>query len=223
MSEKIVLWGDSIGQGVIYNETRRRYCLAGDRCTNVLRAEGMQIENNAKMGATITDGYDWFLESDPLPGGILVIEFGGNDCDLDWDAVAADPTVFHDGKTPLPRFREMLELFITEARNRGLRPAAVLPPPLEPERYFRWISQGRDAERIRCYLGDVHHIYRWHERYANAVREVAQQLDCPVIDLRAPFLDARDLPALMCRDGIHPNEAGQRLMAQTAERYRGRI
>ena len=209
----IVLWGDSIGKGVIYSEERNRYCLAKDRCTNLLRLAGLSIECNARMGATITEGYRQYLDTEARPGSIAVIEFGGNDCDPDWDAIDSNPEIFHDGKTPIVLFRSTLAQFITEARVRQQEPVAVIPPPLESERYYRWICQGRNAEHILRYLTDVHHIYRWQERYANAVREVAQALNCPVLDLRAPFLDSRDFPALMCRDGIHPNEEGHRLMA----------
>ena len=213
MNEQIILWGDSIGKGVIYNESRGRYCLAKERCTVLLQRAGLNIDNNAQMGQTISEGLEQFRAAAAQPGSVTVIEYGGNDCDLDWDAVAAEPAVFHNGKTPLPLFRQALRSFITEARQRGQRPVAVIPPPLESERYYRWVCRGRDPQRILSYLGDVHHIYRWHERYANAVREAAYELCCPVIDLRTPFLDARDLPGLICLDGIHPNEDGQRLIA----------
>ena len=214
MNGTIVLWGDSIGKGVIYNETRRRYCLAKDRCTELLARAGLCIENNARMGQTITEGYEQFLASDMRPGDVAVIEYGGNDCDPDWDAVDGDPAAFHDGKTPIALFRETLRRFIAAARERGIRPVAVIPPPLEAERYYRWICRGRTPERILSYLVDVQHIYRWQERYADAVRETAYALGCAVIDLRTPFLDARDMPGLICLDGIHPNEDGQRLIAR---------
>ena len=218
MKEKIVLWGDSIGKGVIFSEVRRRYCLAKDRCVNLLRAEGYTIEDNARMGATITEGFEEFTAAPAEAGDVVVIEYGGNDCDIDWDAVAGEPEIFHDGKTPLPLFRDTLRRFITEIRRRCQKPVAVIPPPLEAGRYFRWIARGRNAGKILDYLSDVQHIYRWHERYANAVREAAQDQACPLLDLRMPFLDARDLRALMCEDGIHPNEDGQRLMAQAVLR-----
>ena len=215
MTGMITLWGDSIGKGVIYNKARGRYCLAKDRCTALLSRAGLNIENNACMGQTITEGFARFLASDPQPGSIAVIEYGGNDCDPSWDDISEDPDTFHDGRTPLPLFRETLGRFITEARACGQSPIAVIPPPLEARRYFRWICQGRDPRRILRYLVDVQHIYRWQECYADAVRETAQALDCPALDLRRPFLDARDFPSLMCLDGIHPNEEGQRLMART--------
>lgn len=211
---KIFLFGDSVGKGVVFDEKRRRYCLARERCTTVLASEGLTIESEAYMGATIGEGYARFQDCAANPGDIAVIEYGGNDCDLDWDAVSAEPDAFHDGKTPLPVFRDTMRLFIRAARKRGLRPAVILPPPLEAERYYQWVCQGRDAERILQYLVDVHHIYRWHERYADVTRQTAWSEQCPLIDLRTPFLNAWDLPSLICRDGIHPNEEGQRLMAR---------
>ena len=101
----IVLWGDSIGKGVIYSEERNRYCLAKDRCTNLLQQAGLSIECNARMGATITEGYRQYLDTEARPGDIAVIEFGGNDCDPDWDEVDSDPDSFHDGRTPIALFR----------------------------------------------------------------------------------------------------------------------
>ena len=210
----IVIWGDSIGKGVIYNEERRRYCLAKDRCAVLLQAAGLNIENQARMGETIGEGYARFLDTMARPGDIAVIEYGGNDCDPDWDAVSADPAAFHDGKTPLPLFRETLSRFIAEARRRGLTPAAVVPPPLEAGRYFSWICRGRDAERIYRYLGDVQHIYRWQERYAAAVRDVARRTGARLIDLRDAFLEAGAIGDYYCVDGIHPNEKGHRLICK---------
>ena len=210
------LWGDSIGKGVIYDENRRRYCLAKDRCTALLTSAGLPLEAHARMGATVRDGYADFCETVTQPGGVAVIEFGGNDRDLDWDAVAASPELAHDGKTPLPEFRALLGMFVEAARQRQLTPLLVTPPPLVSQRYFAWVSHGRDAERIEQYLGDVEHIYRWQERYAQAVRDVAGELHVPLFDLRQVFLDQPHLPALYCLDGIHPTPAGQELIARAA-------
>ena len=215
VSRTIYLWGDSIGSGIIYHEARKRYCLAKERCTALLQADGMQLISHARMGATIGWGYADFCASDTTPGSILVIEFGGNDCDLDWDSVAAHPERLHDARTPLPEFAAVLRLFILEARRRGLTPVVALPPPLEPERYFNWIARGRDEKALLAYLRDKAHIYRWHERYARQAEATARELFCQVVDLREPFLQAVDFPALMCADGIHPNEAGQMLMARS--------
>lgn len=214
MDREVYLWGDSIGKGVIYHEERHRYCLAKRRCTVILEENGVNLDSHAQMGATIYAGYADFCQTETERGAVAVIEFGGNDCDLDWEAVAAHPETFHDGKVPLEEFRALLDTFIRDARVRGLSPLLVTPPPLCAERYFAWVTRGRDAASVERYLVDVAHIYRWQERYAQAVREASWRNRCPMLDLRGTFLEERDFPSLMCLDGIHPNEAGQELMAR---------
>ena len=208
------LWGDSIGQGVVYQPARGRYCLAEKRCLQLVRGQGIPVESHARMGATVGDGYAEFIAGEAPAGGCAVIEYGGNDCDLDWQAVSESPGVFHDGKTPLPEFGMLLRAFVRDVQERGLRPVLVLPPPLLSGRFLDWVSRGRNAEAIRSYLGDVEHIGRWHESYIESVRETARETGCGLLDLHTPFLRARDFPALMCEDGMHPNADGQELMAR---------
>ena len=40
-----------------------------------------------------------------------------------------------------------------------------------------------------------------------------------VIDLRQRFLNRNDFDSLMCKDGIHPNELGQREIFYAAQKY----
>lgn len=214
MARNIYLWGDSIGKGVIYHEQRGRYCLAENRCTALLARAGVPMESHARMGATLRDGYADFCQTQTQAGGIAVIEFGGNDCDLDWQAVAEHPEVFHDGRVPLAEFQALLAQFIADARRRKLTPVLVTPPPLLSQRYFAWVSRGRDRDRILQYLGDVEHIYRWQERYAQAVREAAWQAHVPLMDMRQVFLAEPRLPELFCVDGIHPAPQAHALMAR---------
>ena len=108
----------------------------------------------------------------------------------------------------------MLVTFIRTARARQLHPMLVTPPPLHAQRYFAWVTRTVDPARVLQYLGDVEHIYRWQERYAQAVRDVAVQEQCPLADIREVFLEQRDFPHLICQDGIHPTEQGQELMAK---------
>ena len=203
---RIFLYGDSIGRGVIYNEERRRYCLSGHRCTKQLKEMGVPVEDHCRMGATILDGMRELGESELLPGDLAVIEFGGNDCDMDWSAVAERPDAAHEAKVALPDFRGALSRFIRDVRKAGATPVAVIPPPLMADRYYRWVSRGLDAEAILAYLGDEACIYRWQELYADAVRDTAERESCPVLDVRRLMLARRDLARLMCLDGIHPND-----------------
>lgn len=205
---RVLLYGDSIGRGVVYNEERGRYCLAGRRCTKQLISRGIPVEDYSRMGATILDGFQELQESDLREGDLAVIEFGGNDCDMDWEAVARNPGAEHDARVTLTEFRKALQRFIREVRGAGAEPVAVIPPPLMSDRYFRWVSRGRDAEAILTYLGDENCIYRWQELYADAVRDIAESERCTTLDVRRLLLKRRDLARLMCLDGIHPNDDG---------------
>jgi lysophospholipase L1-like esterase len=210
----IYVFGDSIGQGIYVQESSGRYRRSMKSCIQQLSEGGLPIESRALMGCTVEKGLEFFRGTETQSGGICVIEFGGNDCDLDWQAVSDHPTVFHDGKVPLKRFGEALRIFVKEARGRYLTPLLVTPPPILSQRYYHWVSRGKNAEHILQYLGDVEHISRWQERYANVIRGVSGEAGCPLLDLRARWLEERNLPALMSRDGIHPNEAGYTAMAR---------
>lgn len=188
-----------------------------DRCALQLeKALGVPIENHACMGATIADGLKDLAENEIVTGSLIAIEYGGNDCDLNWEEVAKEPERDHAAKTPLPAFCRMLKQFIKQVRLLGARPLLITPPPLDAQRYFSWVTRNLDADAILSYLGDVQHIYRWQERYAIAVRDVAQQENCEVFDLRDAFLAQRDVSDLICIDGIHPNKKGHALITRAA-------
>ena len=61
-----------------------------------------------------------------------------------------------------------------------------------------------------AFLGDVSRINRYQEMYSNAIVQVAFKKRCDFVDVRKKFLQSDDFKGLMCLDGIHPNEKGQR-------------
>ena len=206
---KVCIWGDSISKGVIYDEARGRYAVYRDHCLLKLsREDGINMENHAVMGNTSSQGLAHMRRASLAAGDIAVIEFGGNDCDLDWKAVSEHPEVRQFGRVPLEKFCENIRQMVRQARTAGMRPLLVTPPPIIAQRYFEWVSRGLDARRILNYLGDVEHIYRWQERYARMIQKIAQQESAFLLDIRDVFLSADRLGDLMCVDGIHPNAAG---------------
>lgn len=215
------VWGDSIGKGIIFDEQRNRYALSPDRCADQLQQTlGIPVHNHARMGATVVEGLAiaqsrGFIGED-LHDAMIALEYGGNDCDLNWAAIAADPTGEHEAKVPLPEFRQKLTEFVRLVLQQGGRPVLVTPPPLEASRYFAWVTRGLDAQAVLSFLGDVQHIYRWQERYALAVRDVAREMRCALFDVRDAFLAQRNFTALLCIDGIHPNSSGQAFIARQA-------
>ncbi|MEF9880626.1 MAG: hypothetical protein RR975_14515, partial [Clostridia bacterium] len=89
---EIHVWGDSIARGIVYDELRERYAISRERCTARLQTVlNVKVVNHATMGATILDGLQCFQAFTPVPNALCAIEFGGNDCDLDWANAAAHP------------------------------------------------------------------------------------------------------------------------------------
>ena len=84
-AKKVVVWGDSVARGVIYDEKRERYALSPITAAKIVSDKlGIRITNRARMGYTVSDGVK-IIEHD-LARGIeadtAIIEFGGNDCDF---------------------------------------------------------------------------------------------------------------------------------------------
>ena len=67
--------------------------------------------------------------------------------------------------------------------------------------------------------GCVENITRWHEMYNLELFKLSALLRTPIIDITTPFLAQRSFRDLFCEDGIHPNAAGHRLIADTICKY----
>ena len=210
------VWGDSIAKGVVFDEARGRYAICRDTCLLKLSREaGVPVENYSVMGQTSDAGLERMRVGGLAPGRVAVIEYGGNDCDLDWRAVSEHPERMQYGKVPLERFVQNLTEMVRRAREADMLPVLVTPPPLVAQRYFDWVRRGLNGENILKYLGDVDHIYRWQENYADHVRALAEKLNVRLIDIRSRMLEGGRLEELMCLDGIHPNAQGHELIYRT--------
>lgn len=224
MISKIEVWGDSILRGVVLDPETRRYSRLKEASCVALssRALGIPSENHARFGMTSEKGRVVMEREIPThaEGEAALIGFGGNDIDYDWRAVAADPHAEHLPHTPPKRFCENMRAMVCLARSRGMEPLLMTLPPIDAVRYYEWI--GRDIEgkeNILVWLGDVQQIYRSHAAYNRLVVELARQLGCRLVDLRASFLENGDYRPYLCMDGIHPNAEGHALMERVFLRY----
>ena len=102
--KNLKIFGDSIIKGVTYNGQSYHLCQEHDFDT--LRAQGVTVENNAKMGATIDAGLKQLdRKLGTCDGDTTVLFcFGGNDCDYDWKAISEDPDGEHLPHTPSEKF-----------------------------------------------------------------------------------------------------------------------
>ena len=153
-----------------------------------------------------------------------VVNRGGNDSDFDWEAVAAAPEQDHLPRTTLPEFTEKLHCAVTALKSAGVQPVLMTLPPIDGQRYFRFISQKTDGGSVLRWLGDVGRIYRHQELYSDAVAALAFAEDVPLIDVRRQFLPQRDLSGLIAADGIHLTMSGYRCLFDTlADWVRARL
>lgn len=218
--KKITIWGDSILKGVILDEQDGRYkVMKNSSINNFAEITGYSVKNNAYFGMTSTKALNRMAaaveKQDFGENDIVIIEFGGNDCDFNWSEVASAPESIHQPNTPIVNFKESLQKMVTMFRQKGVNPILMNLPPLEPERYFNWISRGLNKDNILHWLGDVAKIYRWQEAYNNAVEWIARQNGCKLIDVRESFLISSNYSSQFCVDGIHPNEKGHQKILES--------
>ena len=126
-------------------------------CANLKRA--IECINFAKGGTSTKtfrrDGL-WDRALSTKPD-YMVIQFGHN------DMVSGEP---NDRQVPLPQYQENLRQFVREARAAGAHPVLVTPLT---RRYF-----GKDGK-----------IHSDLTAYADGMKDVARELDVPLIDLQS--------------------------------------
>lgn len=218
---RIAALGDSITKGVVLtNDTN--YELLNNSFVEILKSEtGVEIDNFGKFGCTITNGHniiDHHAE-EIAASRYTLLEYGGNDCDFNWKRIALDPTAEHTPKTPLERFRTLYIALIEKVKALGSQPIMLSLPPIDSDHYFSFFSRRMAPEQranILGWMGDVEAIERWHRSYNEALFEIAAQTSTPILNITNPFVtSAKGVRELICPDGIHPNAAGHRLIANS--------
>jgi Lysophospholipase L1 and related esterases len=219
----ITLLGDSISKGVIYDEDKDRYVIIKNSFCNIVgeKLKGV-VYNAGKFGSTIIKGskrlYEDLTKTTP---DIVIIEFGGNDCDFNWEEVANSPYTSHEPNTNLDVFESTLKNIIENLNTKKIVPVLMTLPPLDPEKYYKWISKKSDtyAKNILTWLGCVNKIYSWHESYNTAIIKLAKETKTNLIDVRSSFLNTDNYTVYLCKDGIHPNERGHKIIADKILTY----
>jgi len=215
MERSLQIFGDSIMRRVIYDEEKSRYRFLSDNDLKKFASQyNLKIKNNSLFGCTIEKGLELLKSKlNTAKNGLMLLEYGGNDCDYDWQQIANSPESEHLPATPLADFTAAYSHFIDEARARGFKPILMNLPPIDAEKYFSWVSaKCSSKENLVNWLGDIQMIYRFQELYSTASADIAHKKNCVFIDIRSRFLDKRNFKSLLCADGIHPNEQGYALI-----------
>jgi lysophospholipase L1-like esterase len=216
-SYNIVVIGDSISKGVIYDKENLRYSSLRDCFVNLVgNSIKGTIYNAGRFGSTIMKGISR-MNNDVIKKtpDIVLIEFGGNDCDFDWEDIAHNPGTEHNPNTDISTFSNTLANMIDTMKKSKIIPVLMTLPPLDYKRYFKWITKGDtySEQNVLRWLGTEKFIYNWHQTYSDMITQVAHSTKTILMDVRSEFLKYSDYNKFLCIDGIHPNAAGHSLIA----------
>ena len=215
--KKIKIYGDSILKGVMYNDELKRYKLFGYRYEKLLE-NGIEVENNCKMGATIDEGFEIMKATleDCDKDTVVILEYGGNDCNFNWAEVANNPEGEFLPNTPEDRFTETYLKLVEYAREKGAEVAICTLVPIDSERFMNWVTRGLDYNNVLRWLGDINIISRWQEKYSRLSEKVAGLANCKLIDLRSVF--SNNMGSLLGIDGMHPSAEGHAILGDIVQK-----
>jgi len=215
---ELYIFGDSILKGVYYSDEHGKHKLTKEQYIPLTEA-GFNVHNYSLMGATVYTGLtalqkrcETVTAEETAP--VILLEFGGNDCDYCWERIAASPDSIHEPRTPMEQFRALYSELIGYARSLGAKVYLCNLVPLDSPRYMQWISRNLDKDAILRWLGDPSMLYRWQEYYNRITEQIAAAFSCPLIDIRSLFLMSHSYSGLLCSDGIHPTVEGHNIIGR---------
>jgi len=221
MLEKTVnigLFGDSILKGIQINPVNKKYYVNNNIDVESLSKQyPIQIQNYSSFGCTVKKGSDLLkkrLEKN-VECDVIVMDYGGNDCDYNWKAISENPKGNHSPNTPIELFSETYRGIIDTLKKKSILPILTTLPPLEPQRFFEWFCRDLNKKNILMWLGDINNIYFHQESYSKTIEKIALETQVPLIDLRGAFLNSGNIKSLLCEDGTHPNTSGQKIIASS--------
>lgn len=202
MSKKIICFGDSITNGHDGIYGRLNVCLE-DRL-NDWRPNEYTCINMGHNGNTTALALDRF-ETDVLNElpGIVLIEFGINDCNCrEWAPVS---------RISVDEYKRNLRVFHKLITEKGSKCIFLTNHLIEPLEGSRFLIQGNGQTYTENLLP-----------YNECVRELASELDADVIDVGAYITDNNINPQDLLRDdGVHLSENGYRIYSDfIAERLK---
>lgn len=214
----VVAFGDST------TATRRELAnVYADLLRQQLAQEGIdaQVFNEGVGGNNTEDAIKRFqsdvLDHDP---DIVIMQFGINDSTVDvWKRPSAT-----EPRVPVDKYGKNLETMVQQLKKAGAKVILMTPNPLTwSEKVVQLYGPGpgnvRNPEATSPYdVDDPMGFNKLRDPYLKVVRDLAAEQDVVLVDIHKKFLDyaaqeGKELDELLL-DGMHPNEAGHRLVAQ---------
>ncbi len=211
-TRKVSVFGDSILKGAQPRQGGR-YMVNNIGLDAVAEEAGFSVQNFSKFGGTITKAWNYLQRFFPrIDADLVFMDFGGNDCDFDWEAIAESPLNIHRPNTEYFEFVDTYNNVVDYILRKRRVPVLSTLVPVQADQYIEYMcaEKGLDRRNINRWLGgDVERLENHQRLYSDAVKGVASRMEIPYVDIRAAFESTGDVSALMCSDGIHPNSRGQ--------------
>ncbi len=218
---KLMIFGDSILKGVTYSQDKKRYVLCEHSYIKALSQKGIIAENHSKMGATINKINEIIDKkiSSIDENTFVLLGFGGNDSDYNWNEVSASPQTNHFPQTAIDTFFNKYCSLIEKVKSTGACVFVSNLVPLDSDKYMEWISNGKSYNNILSFLGDRSMLYRGQELFNQAVEQAAEDTDTPLFNIRRSFLRSHEYKSIICSDGIHPSKLGHEMIDNALFNY----
>ncbi|MDR1123178.1 MAG: SGNH/GDSL hydrolase family protein [Elusimicrobiota bacterium] len=217
--KKIEVLGDSILRGVIFDERLGKYKFIKESAANLFsKTNNMIVNNHSKFGCTTRKALSKLssILTNRVSGDFVLVELGGNDCDLNWREVCSAPYKDHRPNVEFAEFKRNICAILEQIISAGKRPVIMTLPPIDSDRYFDFIVAGcrEKARNLLAFLSDKSRIYRSQEMYATAFEKIALKYNVFVINMREKLLALPRYSDYLCLDGIHLNVSGQNYVKQ---------
>ena len=223
--ESFSIFGDSVFKGARYDSASAK-CVVNDRfgLDETARKAGLTVRNFSKFGCTVTKALSYVQKMfTKIDSDIVLMNFGGNDCNFDWQAIAESPLDMHRPNTELDQFVDSYNKMIDFVLEKRSLPVVATLLPVQDKKYIDYVCKVRnlDRDKVMSWVKDSNISLSDHQKaYSDAVAQIAAERDIPLIDLRSAFC-GRNSSSLIGPDGIHPNARGQKVISGCFEAFVG--
>lgn len=207
---ELLICGDSLLKGTMFNQETGNF-----ESHNFLDSIPGSV-NLSKFGCTVTKGADYIKKiiSKYPDCRYVLMDFGGNDSDYIWNEISSDPQACHSPRTTVEVFTSTYVELIHFLKEKGITPVLTTLCPIYNVKYFDYFCKSMDCDpvNVMLWLKDIKRLGENQNRYSEIVKQIAEQEQVPLIDIRKAFTNFPDYTKLLCDDGIHPNQQGQTVL-----------
>lgn len=225
MSGKVSVFGDSILRGVQPDSGRRFYVNDNLGLGAIAHSHGLSVQNFSKLGCTITKAWHYVQKMfTRIDADMVLMNFGGNDCDFNWAQIDRDPLSDHRPNTELDEFAGTYGRIVDHVKAQRRLPVLFTLVPGQKNKYIDYICarDGLDRENVNLWMDrNGIDLDALQASYSDAVRNVAASREIPLLDIRSAFISQGREGDLLCDDGIHPNSKGQKVIRDCFENFMG--